>query len=270
MRCVLAVSIGFLCNPPYRTAGASCRRRRSVTIDKCPLMRASLVNTSLRTLTWCCVILLAVLSLLPGQALEALWLLPLPRFVRAVLPGTLEHFVAYAGVAAITMMAYGSSRGGVRIISMLCTYAGIWSTCGTFRQAGIHRSGSLLARRSGRCAAGLSLPCFGDAYPWRLGKVVACGYPIVPPQATPAQGGKRGVLNDTPRSISPMRHWRARSSPGGASWLRLGSLEGSSKCARMSRSRGSGPGCAERREPGRPLERGAAGRRVWGRDRGVP
>ena len=170
MRCVLAVSIGFLCNPPYRTAGASCRRRRSVTIDKCPLMRASLVNTSLRTLTWCCVILLAVLSLLPGQALEALWLLPLPRFVRAVLPGTVEHFVAYAGVAAITMMAYGSSRGGVRIISMLCTYAGIWSTCGTFRQAGIHRSGSLLARRSGRCAAGSSLPCFGDAYPWRHGK----------------------------------------------------------------------------------------------------
>jgi len=96
-----------------------------VTIDKCPLMRASLVNTSLRTLTWCCVILLAVLSLLPGQALEALWLLPLPRFVRAVLPGTVEHFVAYAGVAAITMMAYGSSRGGVRIISMLCAYAGI-------------------------------------------------------------------------------------------------------------------------------------------------
>jgi len=42
----------------------------------------------------------------------------------------------------------------------------------------------------------LSLPCFGDAYPWRHGKVVACGYPIVAPQATPAQGRKRGVLND--------------------------------------------------------------------------
>ena len=70
-------------------------------------MCASLVNTSLRTLTR--VILLAVLSLLPGQALEALWLLPLMKFVRAVLPGTAEHFVAYAGVAALTMMAYGSA-----------------------------------------------------------------------------------------------------------------------------------------------------------------
>jgi len=30
-------------------------------------MRASLLTTSLRFLTWCCVILLAVLSLLPAQ-----------------------------------------------------------------------------------------------------------------------------------------------------------------------------------------------------------
>jgi len=121
----LTESIGFLCNPHHRTVGASCRRRRPVTIDKCPPMRASLVNTSLRTLTWCCVILLAVLSLLPGQALEALWLLPLMKIVRAVLPATVEHFVAYAAVTPITMAAYGSSRGGVRIIGALCAYAGI-------------------------------------------------------------------------------------------------------------------------------------------------
>ena len=35
MRCVLAVSSGFLCNPPHRTAGASCGQRRSVIVDKC-------------------------------------------------------------------------------------------------------------------------------------------------------------------------------------------------------------------------------------------
>ena len=53
-------------------------------------MRASLVDTPLRVLTWCCVVLLAVLSLLPAQ-----------QMVRTGLPGRLEHFVAYARSAAI-------------------------------------------------------------------------------------------------------------------------------------------------------------------------
>jgi len=68
-------------------------------------MRASFVMTSLRVLTWCCVVLLAVLSLLPAQ-----------QMVRTGLPGRLEHFVAYAGSAAIAMAGYGASRGGVQII----------------------------------------------------------------------------------------------------------------------------------------------------------
>ena len=42
--------------------------------------------------------------------------------VRSVLPGPLEHFVAYAGVA---VAGYGPSRGRVRIIGALCVYAGI-------------------------------------------------------------------------------------------------------------------------------------------------
>ena len=59
-------------------------------------MRAGLVNTSLRVLTWCCVVLLAILSLLPAE-----------EMVRTGLPGRLEHFVAYAGSAAIAMAGYG-------------------------------------------------------------------------------------------------------------------------------------------------------------------
>jgi VanZ family protein len=81
--------------------------------------------TSLRVLTWCCVILLAVLSLLPGQWLAALSLLPLMMMLRTVLPATIEHFVAYAGVAAIAMAGYGSGRVDVRIIGGLSVYAGI-------------------------------------------------------------------------------------------------------------------------------------------------
>jgi VanZ family protein len=88
-------------------------------------MRASSVIAVLRVLTWCGVILLAVLSLLPGQWLAALSLLPLMKMVRTVLPAPLEHFIAYAVVAAIAMAGYGSGHVNVRIIGSLCVYAGI-------------------------------------------------------------------------------------------------------------------------------------------------
>jgi VanZ family protein len=77
-------------------------------------MRASLVMTLIRVLTWCCVILLAVLSLLPAQ-----------QMVRTGLPGRLEHFVAYAGSAAIAVAGYSASRGGMQIIGGFWVYAAI-------------------------------------------------------------------------------------------------------------------------------------------------
>jgi hypothetical protein len=93
-------------------------------------MRVSLVITVPRVLTWSCVILLAVLSLSPGQALAALSLLPAMKLVRTIIPAPLEHFVAYAGVAAIAVVAYSPSRVGVRIIGsvarQVCRF-GAWS-----------------------------------------------------------------------------------------------------------------------------------------------
>jgi hypothetical protein len=68
-------------------------------------MRANLLATSLRVLTWCCIILLPVLSLLPAQ-----------HMVRTGFPGRLEHFVAYAGSAAIAIAGYGASLGSMQII----------------------------------------------------------------------------------------------------------------------------------------------------------
>jgi VanZ family protein len=78
------------------------------------MARATLVTTSLRLLTWCCVVLLALFSLLPAQ-----------EMVRSGLPGQFEHFIAYAGSAAIAMLGYGLSRGSVRIIGGFWVYAGI-------------------------------------------------------------------------------------------------------------------------------------------------
>ena len=77
-------------------------------------MRASPVDTSLRVLTWCCVILLAILSLLPDQ-----------QMVRIGLPGRVEHFVAYAGSAAIAVAGYGAIPGGVQIIGGFWVYAAV-------------------------------------------------------------------------------------------------------------------------------------------------
>ena len=82
--------------------------------DKHGPMRASPVDTSLRVLTWCCVILLAILSLLPDQ-----------QMMRTTLPGRVEHFVAYAGSAAIAMAGYGATRGGMQIIGRFWVYAAV-------------------------------------------------------------------------------------------------------------------------------------------------
>jgi VanZ family protein len=77
-------------------------------------MRAGLLRTSLRVLTWVCVGLLGLLSLLPAQDM-----------VRTGFPGSLEHFAAYAGSGAIAMAGYGLNRGAVRVIGSFWLYAGV-------------------------------------------------------------------------------------------------------------------------------------------------
>jgi VanZ family protein len=77
-------------------------------------MLANLTMRSIRVLTWFCVVLLAVLSLLPAQDM-----------VRTGFPGRVEHVVAYAGSAAIAMAGYGARRGAAQIVGAFWVYAGI-------------------------------------------------------------------------------------------------------------------------------------------------
>ena len=77
-------------------------------------MRAHLLRTSLRFLSWCCVALLGFLSLLPAQDM-----------MRTGFPGEFEHFAAYAGSAAIAMAGYGFDRSRLLIIGLFWVYAGI-------------------------------------------------------------------------------------------------------------------------------------------------
>jgi hypothetical protein len=89
--------------------GGSCVMRQACFSRACEG-----AGTSLRVLTWCCVILLAVLSLLPAA-----------EMTRTGLPGEIAHFVAYARSAAIAMAGYGARRGVARIIGGFWVYAGI-------------------------------------------------------------------------------------------------------------------------------------------------
>jgi VanZ family protein len=77
-------------------------------------MTANRLIVSCRIATWCCIVLLAVLSLVPAE-----------EMVRTGFPGGFEHFVAYFGSAAIAMAAYGRSRGSIQIIGGFWVYAAL-------------------------------------------------------------------------------------------------------------------------------------------------
>jgi VanZ family protein len=121
--------------------------------DKRGPMRASLVDTSLRVLTWCCVILLAILSLLPDQ-----------QMMRTGLPGRVEHFVAYAGSAAIAVAGYGATRGGMQIVGGFWLYAGILEYLQHFSPGRHPAIGDFAASALGELCGGLLI-----ALLWRRG-----------------------------------------------------------------------------------------------------
>jgi len=70
-----------------------------------------------RPLTWACVVLLAVLSLSPGEYI-----------VRTGAPGDFEHFVAYLGTGFIASLGYARRFGCLVPAVLLCGYAGVLET----------------------------------------------------------------------------------------------------------------------------------------------
>ena len=119
--------------------------------DKRGPMRASLLNTSLRVLTWGCVILLAILSLLPDQ-----------QMMRTGLPGRVEHFIAYAGSAAIAVAGYGATRGGMQIIGGFWVYGAILEYLQNFSPGRHPAIGDFAASALGALCGGLAI-----AFLWR-------------------------------------------------------------------------------------------------------
>ena len=109
-------------------------------------MRASLLMTSLRVLTWRCVILLAILSLLPDQ-----------QMMRTGLPGRVEHFFAYAGSAAVAMAGYGATRGGTQIIDGFWVYAAILEYLQYFSPGRRPAIGDFAASALGALCGGLAV-----------------------------------------------------------------------------------------------------------------
>jgi hypothetical protein len=128
-----------------------------VTIDKRERMGTGFVNTALRALAWCCVVILAVLSLLPARAMA---------MVQTGFPGVVNHFVAYAGSAVIAVAGYGASlRGSVWIIGGFWVYGGVLGYLQHFSPGRNRRLPISWRRGSAPCVAVLlSLLCCG-AFP---------------------------------------------------------------------------------------------------------
>jgi len=120
-------------------------------------MRIGLIRQLCRVLTWCCVIILGVLALLPAA-----------EIVRTDLPGRVEHFIAYAGSAVIAMVGYGWTRGGTRIIVGFCAYAGILEYLQHF-SPGRHPSiADFVVSALGALCGGLAIVLLRARYPTLL------------------------------------------------------------------------------------------------------
>jgi VanZ family protein len=109
-------------------------------------MLAKLTMRSIRVLTLFCVVLLAVLSLLPAQDM-----------VRTGFPGRVEHFAAYAGSAAIAMAGYGARRGVAQIVGGFWVYAGILEYLQHFSSGRHPAIGDFTASALGALCGGLAI-----------------------------------------------------------------------------------------------------------------
>ena len=76
-------------------------------------MRADLPKL-FRFAAWTCLLLLAVLSWLPVEAM-----------IRTGINGRIEHFIAYMGTMLVVGAAYGLRLGLFRLLAMLIAYAGV-------------------------------------------------------------------------------------------------------------------------------------------------
>jgi VanZ family protein len=120
-------------------------------------MLVSPVIIIFRVLTWCCVVVLAVLSLWPGKGLGFLYVLPELNTMRTGLPGQLEHFIAYVGSAAVGTTGYGASRRDVRVVGSFWVYAAILEYLQQF-SPGRHPSiGDFAASALGALCGGLAV-----------------------------------------------------------------------------------------------------------------
>src|SRR5437868_10968031 len=114
------------CSPGMVRACVRTAVAKSDRIASRAPMRSSLLRSLIRFLTWCCVVLLAFLSLLPAEDMA-----------RTGFPGELEHFAAYAGSVAIGMAGYGLNDSRLLVIGSSGSMQASWNISSTSRPAGI-------------------------------------------------------------------------------------------------------------------------------------
>jgi hypothetical protein len=124
------------------------------------------VRSTFRILTWSCVVLLALLSLLPAEDM-----------MRTGMPGGVEHLVAYAGSASIAVAGYGYGwRWGVpRIIGLFWVYAGCLEYLQHFSPGRNPTLVDFAASALGALIGGLSMVLLARKTAWRaLGRRLVC------------------------------------------------------------------------------------------------
>ena len=98
----------------------------------------------LRVMTWVCLLVIAILSLLPADVM-----------VRTGFNGRVEHFVAYAGTMLIAGFGYGMQRGALLKMMALCAYAGVLEVLQNFSPGRHPAFLDFVASSSGVFAGGL-------------------------------------------------------------------------------------------------------------------
>jgi len=77
------------------------------------MIERRILERVMRLATWVCVVVLAILSLLPKEDM-----------IRTGADGRFEHFIAYAGTMAVAAIGYGPRFGRWSIVLALIAYAG--------------------------------------------------------------------------------------------------------------------------------------------------
>jgi len=124
-----------------------------------------------------CNVLLAVLSLLPGRKMVRAGLRGRASAL-ATVPNRLEHFIAYAGAAAVTMGGFGDRLGPIPVIGFYSVYSGTLEYLQRFPRGRDPSIGDFAVSALGACCGALAANWFLNTTVSELKRPAGGGGPV--------------------------------------------------------------------------------------------